>query len=85
MSRSRGSLAGMYRADIIVRAADATLKHWRPGGTSDDAILEATCKGLKGDDLAAAEFFAEAMVFVMEDLGEAVVRQLRAKHARRTA
>jgi len=85
VSRAHATLAGMYRAEIIVRAADATLKHWRPGAAGDDAILEATCKGLGGADLGAAEFFAPAVVFIREELGEAAVRQVRARHARATA
>lgn len=71
----------MYRSQIIVRAADAVLRHW-PG---DDAILAATCAGLEGADLVAAEFFAPALVFIREELGEDAVRQVRARQLTRTA
>jgi len=80
VSGLRGTLAGMYREDIIVRAADAVLKH-----SGDDAVFAAACKGLDGADRGAAEFFAASLIFMREELGEAAVRQVRARHARRAA
>jgi hypothetical protein len=72
----------MDRDALLVRAADAVLRHW----PDDQAVQAAAAKGLRdADDLELADAYAFALVLVREELGEAAVRHVRARHARRTA
>jgi hypothetical protein len=93
LSTSRGTLTALRRREggavdrdqLITRAADAVLAHWRPAGRGDQAVLRAATATLDGHDAADAELFAVSLVFMREELGEAAVRQVRDRHARQTA
>jgi hypothetical protein len=72
----------MDRDTLLTRAADAVLKHW----PNDEAVQAAAAKGLRdADDVVLVDAYAFALVLVREELGEAAVRHVRARHARRAA